>query len=346
MQPLLKKRKWIKRKKLKSPRLRKGKKLALKKRGVKKISLNTATAQAAASYNQGYQLGYNEALENSYRSSADDENQRYNEGFKKGVYAGGDGIVDTVLPDLDLLPEITIQQIVEAGVEHLRPMQYHVLGAPEVALKIIQALDAHTPLSVVRLGDGELLTLSQEVVMSTDQVRVEGSFLAYAGVYIPDLESRDQLLQAVSLADVVGIPKIRLPNFQPLAFTVLKAYGIDYRHLQLALSTVNYSLYLEGLLPQILRGRRVLVVGNAAPGLSQVLSNSGLDVVDVITPVVGMKDIPRVMGEIASRDFDIALVGAGIAAVVIVQKIATDLGKVAIDFGHLADSIAKGEAPF
>ncbi|WP_376769435.1 GT-D fold domain-containing protein [Paenibacillus germinis] len=34
-----------------------------------------------------------------------------------------------------------------------------------------------------------------------------------------------------------------------------------------------------------------------------------------------------------------------IPAVVIVQRIATELGKVAIDFGHLSDKISNGEAP-
>ncbi|MNY80097.1 hypothetical protein D3C86_2210020 [compost metagenome] len=45
-------------------------------------------------------------------------------------------------------------------------------------------------------------------------------------------------------------------------------------------------------------------------------------------------------------NFDIALISAGISAVILVQQVATQMGKVAIDFGHLADSMLKGESPF
>jgi hypothetical protein len=59
--------------------------------------------------------------------------------------------------------------------------------------------------------------------------------------------------------------------------------------------------------------------------------------------VNGCGDIERVMDRIRGIDFDIALVSAGVAAVVIVSRIASRLGKVAVDFGHMADIIGKGE---
>ena len=54
----------------------------------------------------------------------------------------------------------------------------------------------------------------------------------------------------------------------------------------------------------------------------------------------------RVVEEAGARAFDIALVAAGIPSVVICQRLAADYGKVAFDFGHLADAIVKGETPF
>ncbi|UVI28614.1 GT-D fold domain-containing protein [Paenibacillus spongiae] len=317
-------------------------------------------AQAAASYNQGYDAGYDDALIKSMQTvqpvqpvqplksvqqvPVEDRIRSFDKDYKKGVYDGGDGIVDAILPELDILPDISVRQIIEAGVEMMRSQTYKLLGAPEVAGEITNALKRKSPLSVIRLGDGELLTLAQEVVMKGEQVRKEGHFLNYAGIRLPDLAARDQLVRAVRKADIVGIPKLRLPNFQPLAFAVFKAHGIDYRQLRLTLSTINYALHLEGFLRGILANSRVLVVGNSAPGLSHALSLGGLHVIGTVAPVEGMPDIPRVMEEIAALDFDIALVGAGIPAVIIVQRIASELGKVAFDFGHLADSIVKGES--
>lgn len=303
--------------------------------------------QTVVSYNQGYDSGYNEAmkkLNSMMRHPEKGQELNAEEEYKRGLYDGGDGIVNSILPDLDILPDISIRQIIEAGVEQLRPHIHKLLGASEVGEQLLHAMKTHSPLSVVRLGDGELLTLAQEVVMNEEQVRKEGHFLSYAGVHIPDLTARDQLVHAIRKATIVGIPILRMANFQPFAFTVFRAHGIDYRQLQLTSSTINYSLYLEGFLSRILVNRSVLIVGNTGPELSQVLSSMGIHVTGVVAPVNGIQDIPSVMNEISAHDYDIALVGAGIPAVIIVQQIASELGKVAIDFGHLADSFIKGEA--
>jgi len=300
--------------------------------------------QAAVSYNQGFDAGYDEAwLKAEQSGTGEIRLKKYEEGYKDGLYDGGEGIVDSILPEHIILPEITVRQLIEAGVEQWRHRFLGLLSATEVNGFIQNALNKGLPLSIVRLGDGELLTLAQETAMDAERIRKEGHFLPYAGVRVPDLEARNQLVDAVQKADIVGIPKLRLPNFQPLAITVFKAHGIDYRKLRLTQSTINYSLYLEGFVRSMLERRRVLVVGNASPGLAQALSAGGVEVAGSVSPVEGVHDVPRVLGEISVRDFDIALVSAGIPAVMIVQRIASELKKVAIDFGHLADSMANGE---
>lgn len=307
--------------------------------------------QASFSFNQGFDSGYDEAWMKAMQTmpviqSVPDKvvEKSTEDEYRKGLYDGGEEIVDSILPELEILPEISVRQIIEVGMEQMRSRHLRLLGAADVARQIRSALRKHTPLSVIRLGDGELLTLAQEVVMSEDAVRREGHFLSYSGVELPDLNARDMLAAAIRKADIVGIPKLRLANFQPLAFSVLKAHGIDYRTLKLSLSTINYALQVEGYFRNILAGCRVLIVGNSATGLSKVLQESGVQVTGVISPVNGMRDIPRVLDEISStRDFDIALVSAGIPAVIIVQRIASELGKVAFDFGHLADSFVQGE---
>ncbi len=325
----------------------KSKSLPRRRRSYLYVRKKKSLKLVAASYNQGFDTGYNKAI-NQLNSMMrhPEKGQEFNaeEEYKRGLYDGGDAIVNSLLPDLDILPDISIRQIIEAGVEQLRPQILKLMGAPEVGEQIIEAMNTRSPLSVVRLGDGELLTLAQESVLSEEQVRRDGYFLSYAGVHIPDLNARDQLLYAIQKASIVGIPILRMTNFQPFAFAVFKAHGINYRHLRLTSSTINYSLYLEGHLTRILTNRSILIVGNTAPELSQFLSSKGMQVAGVVAPVNGMQDIPRVMSEIAAYDYDIALVGAGIPAVIIVQQIASQHGKVAIDFGHLADSFIKGEA--
>ncbi len=293
-------------------------------------------------YNKGFNTGYNQGYDKGH-----------DEGYHRGKYDGEakwrdgvEGIVDSLLPDGAILPEIAVEQIIATGLEQLQQNYRYLLPAEQLGNDILHALEARIPMSVVRLGDGELLTLAQEVVLSIEQIKTEGPFLPYAGVRVPDLEARDELADAVRQATVVGIPKLRVRNFQPLAFPVLRAHGIDYRSLSLTDSLVNYQLHEAGFISKIARGRRVLTVGNLAVSLADYLRRSGVDVIDAVAPVHGVKDVPRVLDEVYRRDFDVALVSAGVSSVIIAQRIAARLGKVAIDMGHLADAMLKGDAPF
>lgn len=304
-----------------------------------------AVANSGEAFNEGYNSGYNKGYDSGHA-----------EGYRQGRYDGEgrnewrdgiEGLIDTFIPEYEILPDFSAEQIVAAGVEHLRPHFRHMLTPDELAQRILHALDTRSPFSLVRVGDGELLTLAQGCVLSVEQVKEQGSFLGYAGVDVPDFEARDRVRDSIRQASVVGIPKLRIRNFQPLALAVFQAHGIDYGSLTLTDSLINYYLYQAGHLSRIVGGRRVLIVGMLAGPLADYMRSNGVNVVAAISPVEGVKDVPRVMAEIAAaHDFDIALVAAGVAAVVLSQRIATELGKVAIDFGHLANSMIKGEAPF
>ncbi|WP_206105419.1 GT-D fold domain-containing glycosyltransferase [Paenibacillus thalictri] len=324
-------------------RKRKGKKTVVRKlkgrRKKKKLVKQEVPEQASqdplAGHEEQFKKGYQEGFHAGHE-----------EGHKKGVYDGGDAIVDTLLPFDAILPEISVHQIIEAGLNQLKDHYFMLQSTGQIAARIQDALDHKTPFSLIRLGDGEVLTLAQGVVLGVEQVRREGHFLEYAGVHVPDFTARDQVAEAVRQAHVVGIPKLRSANYQPLAFQSFRAHGIDYRGLSLTHSLINYYLFKDGHLGKLLRGRSVLVVGNVGPALAAVLSENGIRISGVISPVHGVGDVQRVMGEVRQHQFDIALVACGIAAVLISQKIAAEMGKVAIDFGHLADEIASRREPF
>lgn len=300
--------------------------------------------QYDSGYDTGYNNGYNDALQLINKEVHSDFNEGYADGFNKGLYTGGEGIVDELLPFDVILPQYDVKQIITLGLEQLQPQYDRLLLGRDIHDMIIAAMEQRKPLSIIRLGDGELLTLSQECVYNSDEVLRQGKFLEYAGVKIPDLKARDEVAQSVRAADIVGIPKLRLPNYLPLMLPVFNAHGIDYKQLKLTFSTINYILHTEHLLAQILQGRRILVIGNVAEPFTAFLAAQGFKVATPVTSVQGVHDVTRVLGEVAKRTFDIALVSAGIAAVIIAEKIASQFGKVAFDFGHLADSLISGEA--
>ncbi|WP_259392215.1 GT-D fold domain-containing glycosyltransferase [Paenibacillus thiaminolyticus] len=266
----------------------------------------------------------------------------YEDGFRKGKYEGGERILARFLPDMTLLPDISVEHVISLGVEQVRHLLKPLMGVEEVFQELEKALQERAPCSLVRLGDGELLALAHDTVLSAELVRREGTFLEYSGMSIPDYAHRDQLAEAVRKASIIGVPVAPEPNFQGLLFPVFQAYGIQIAPRRFTLSTINYLLAEEGYLTRLIQGRRVLVIGNTAHSLAAVLADKGAVIAGAISPVKGIHDIPGVLEEAAEHDYDLAVVAAGIPAVILVQRLAEQFCKVAIDFGHLANLIVEG----
>lgn len=266
----------------------------------------------------------------------------YEEGREQGIYDGGEALLEKLVPGNLLLPEVLLEEVIAAGVQSLLHRCMPLLDARQVFERLQAALAAQAPCSVVRLGDGELLALAQDTVFSAEEVAAAGHFLPYAGLNVPDLGARDLLAQAVRSADIVGVPQSRRKHYHPLLHAVLRAHHIELKEQRTTSSMVNYTLQQSGLLTELLRGRSLLLIGNAAPELASMLSSGGYRVSGVIAPVNGFADIDRVIGEASGMSYDLALVSAGIPAVVIAWRIAAELGKPALDFGHLANFITSG----
>lgn len=251
-------------------------------------------------------------------------------------------LLEQMIPPNLLLPEVSLMQVLAAGLNTLTPHMLPLLSVGEVFEGLVHAANHALPYSVVRLGDGELLALAQDYVYDTPTLQREASFLTYAGLTPPDLHARDQLAEAIRGAQVVGLPKSRQKHFGPLMYPVLRHNSIDLISLRKTSSTVNYELHQHGLLLPLLTGRRLLVIGNAAPGCAIALQQAGCTISGVISPVRGFADIERVVAEARMFDFDLALVAAGIPAVVLCWRIAHACSRPALDFGHMADLIANG----
>ncbi|WP_413373407.1 GT-D fold domain-containing glycosyltransferase [Paenibacillus taichungensis] len=267
----------------------------------------------------------------------------YAEGFRDGVFAGGEALVAQHIPPDHILPAVAAADLIEAGFRQYAPTLTRLASPHEMAVHIQGALDAQRPLSVVRLGDGELLTLAADTVLPGEQVQELAPFLPYAGVPRSTPDIRATLAEAIRGADWIGVPISRAPTFQGLLFPVMRHFGIDWSRLNLTSSTINYSLHHSGLLLPVVQGRRVLLIGSQAAELGALLNGRGVQVTGIIGTVDGVADIPRVMQQTAEHSFDIALVAAGIPAVILCRRIAGELGRVAIDFGHLADKLVTGE---
>jgi hypothetical protein len=266
----------------------------------------------------------------------------YTRGYEDGLRNARDAreaLLQEVLPLDVLIPDLTPEEAMAAGVAALRVRGYPVHWGRGVYEEMERALRDRKPFSFIRLGDGELLTLAQEKVLTDSEILHVGGYLPKAGVKIPDLGARDQLLQAVKTASLVGVPMSRMPYFQPLFLRVIRAYGIDIGSLLLTTSMMNFTLDDDGYFMKLLQGRKILIIGDLAEPLAAVLARRGVRITGTVSPVRGFKDVSWVLGEAVKHDFDIALVPAGIAAVPICTRLAEMTGKVTMDFGSLANRI-------
>jgi hypothetical protein len=207
----------------------------------------------------------------------------------------------------------------------------------------------HDPL----LGKGD----NNEVVRWRDMMHT-------SGVSYPDLETRDRLAEAVKSASLIGIPIKNRPGrsrahiklvegFQTVLLEIFKLLNVESGNMQLGDSALHYLLYSSGWLYKILfpgdypeicqqysfapdYKPEVLLVGNRAGELADLMRPRGLQIAGVVKPV-NLSNIDETMAAISEHSFDIALMAAGIPAKILCPATAKRMNKVAIDAGHLFD---------
>ncbi|MEK5061600.1 GT-D fold domain-containing glycosyltransferase [Paenibacillus sp. FSL H7-0326] len=263
----------------------------------------------------------------------------YAAGYKEGVYHGGEAIVERLIPSGRILPGVTAEALIQSGLMQHQAELLEITDSVQVADEIRSALDERRSFSLVRLGDGELLTLAYGTIIASSEAHELGAFLPYAGVPLPDASVQSLLLDSIQKADYVGVPMSRRPEFQMLLFAISKHYGWSLTQNRLTNSLINYQLHHHGLLLPLLAEQRVLLIGNKAAETADRMMEQGVNVVGSISPVRGFEDIERVLEQCRRYEFDICLIAAGVPAVVLCQRIASGANKVAIDIGHLADQM-------
>lgn len=257
-----------------------------------------------------------------------------------GLFKGGDEILQYQVGYAILNADL--RTVIEAGVRQLEARRIPLLQTNDVVARIDEALASGQGYALIRFGDGELLTLAQDTVLTVQEVQTVAPWLHLSGVTIPDLNARDLLAEAFNRADLVGVPTSRFMTYGSLFLRLASYYNWPIEHLPLTSSVVNYAIYEQtNWYQRILRSKKVLLMGNRSEKLHTALEQSGFSTIAGHIAVQGMSSIASALAESEKYDFDVALVAAGIPACVICPQL-RDRGKVAIDFGHLADGLADG----
>ncbi|SCY44067.1 hypothetical protein SAMN05720606_1055 [Paenibacillus polysaccharolyticus] len=230
------------------------------------------------------------------------------------------------------------------------------LEMQDVLDQLEAALQEKRPFSLVRVGDGENIVMSQESVWPMEQVLQERwaikANLGQKGLRLPNLKMRDEVAASLKRATIVGVlPRgdstIKAPDYlkRPLTDMIFAHYGIAPA--LTCHACVNRELVQVPRFWQMLAGKRVLLVTRELDELEAALVKEPyyLDIVSTLAfDNYDQMDETLQWIQTHQDDFDVALFSCGVNAVILAERTAALAGKVAIDFGKANNMILKGRA--
>ncbi|MDM8365777.1 GT-D fold domain-containing glycosyltransferase [Bacillus thuringiensis] len=228
------------------------------------------------------------------------------------------------------------------------------LAIDSVLQQIDDALHTKKAYSVVRIGDGENIVLSQQHVMTIDEVLAEPWAIkankGLKGVTLPNLSLRNAMIESIKKANVVGI--LPYNDTTILAPTHLKRVLTDkvfsYYKIIPAYTChacINRQLVKDPRFWEIVKEKRILIIYQFADQLKDILQNEPYTLnITMTIPFSDYSQIPNTLEKLkTSKDqFDMALICCGVNAVILAQKVAEVTGKVGLDFGKAANILIKG----
>lgn len=225
----------------------------------------------------------------------------------------------------------------------------------EVIHSMEEALKHRKALSVVRVGDGENICLAQykvwpiKKILTTRWARLSRR-TNWKGVRLPNVKLRDQLVVSINRADIVGIPYRRDKEIlakqkylRPLTDRCFERYGIQpkrYCHTFVNRHMVEYEDFWN-----MLSGKKIAIISRWAGPFKKLVDkkygNINISVVKTLR-LDRYEDIPKVIKKMESVDCDLVFISAGVNACIVAERLASEQGRIAIDFGKSAIFMLKG----
>ncbi|WP_256759906.1 GT-D fold domain-containing glycosyltransferase [Cohnella sp. WQ 127256] len=229
-------------------------------------------------------------------------------------------------------------------------MEVKKLTSGELMDRIIQALDEKTPLSVISIGSTESYVMSQYTVMSEKQFMqhkeaiVTNSGVMKRGFKFPNVKLRDEMVEATKKADIIGYNISLLDIYAgKMVPKVFRTYDIQPQFIFESLVRRVIPFNQKVKFKQMLRNRRTVLIGSNAPDVKQALERRWgkrfpFKIVASI-PMRSYDEMEEVKKSLDAIPFDLALISAGVNAVILAPYIAKHYGKVAFDLGQGMNSL-------
>lgn len=210
-----------------------------------------------------------------------------------------------------------------------------LIPTSQIIQTIADCVQTKTPLSIVRIGDGELSVMAQNICLTSDYLKKSAAWgsTKYCGVCLKeDMQNnfavRDQCIEAVKNADIVGI----FPNG---GFTSKVFSSIGYKPEKVFYAFANVHFCFKKSFVDLIRSNPPLLVGRLAKEFAAYIENTlGVKAAGYYTDISCPEDIGRTVEYMADTPHDWSLVSAGVNADIIAPIMAKKYGKVCVDYGH------------
>lgn len=231
-----------------------------------------------------------------------------------------------------------------------------MLNSTQLLDKIRNALERKEGCSVISVGATEAFVMAQYTIYSEEEFMKHGeaenanmgakSGFYHRGIRFPNIEARNDAVEAVRNADIVGYNTF-VDSAKLLTEKVFATYKIKPPYLFEANLRRVIMFSQKDKFEGILQGRRILLISSLAEQAKSALENNlkdrlGFEVVGAIS-IHEYEEIPDVKDQIHNYEFDLCLLAAGINAVILAPYIAKTYGKVAFDIGWGMQSLITGE---
>ncbi len=225
--------------------------------------------------------------------------------------------------------------------------RHHFLNTQEVFNRIKVALEEKKPFALIRVGDGEARVLAHDILIPVGGFpSVKLARLKYAGVELPAPDLRKKIINYLKCAELVGLSDVEGPGAYPLIREILESpliplYLNDFN--SICSAYIHWYLYREGLFRELWQGRRIFLLGRRSEEVAGKVEFTGGEVVGW-AKIEGWGDVENCLKEVErAEEFHLALVSAGVPALILCPELARKYRVVAIDFGHLMDYLLEPE---
>jgi hypothetical protein len=232
-----------------------------------------------------------------------------------------------------------------------------ILNSSELMDKLLETLRNKQPLSVISVGTTESFIMAQYTIMPEEEFmkhseaiianKGEKSGFLHRGVRFPNVKLRDEAVEAVRKADILGYNTlIRFKDAGRLTERVFEAYGIRPKYIFESYLRRAIMFSQKDKFEEMLRGRKILLIGSPAKKVQDELNKIkkdqlGFEIVGTVK-IEEYEESPEAKKQIDQHEFDLCLLAAGTNALILASYISTVHGKVALDLGSGKNSLYTG----